>query len=114
MPTGILPPYVLKYDPSSVPIVQISLGGKGLSQTQLYDFGQNFIRVQLATIKGAAVPLPYGGEQRSIMVDLESTQLAANHLTASDVSAALNNQNLVRAKLLALQSSLAVGARDFE
>ena len=95
MPPGILPPYVLKYDASSVPIVQISLGGKGLSQTQLYDLGQNFIRGQLATIKGAAVPLPYGGEQRSIMVDLDPGQLAANHLTASDISAALNNQNLV-------------------
>ena len=95
MPPGILPPYVLKYDASSVPIVQISLGGKGLSQTQLYDLGQNFIRGQLATIKGASVPLPYGGEQRSIMVDLDPVQLAANHLTASDISAALNNQNLV-------------------
>ena len=95
MPPGILPPYVLKYDASSVPIVQISLGGKGLSQTQLYDLGQNFIRGQLATIKGASVPLPYGGEQRSIMVDLDPGQLAANHLTASDISAALNNQNLV-------------------
>jgi multidrug efflux pump subunit AcrB len=95
MPTGILPPYVLKYDASSVPIVQVSMGGKGLSQTELYDLGQNFIRGQLATIKGAAVPLPYGGEQRSIMVDLEPLQLAANHLTASDISAALNNQNLV-------------------
>jgi CzcA family heavy metal efflux pump len=95
MPPGILPPYVLKYDASSVPIVQVSLGGKGLSQTQLYDLGQNFIRGQLATIKGAAVPLPYGGEQRSIMVDVDPVQLAANHLTASDLSAALNNQNLV-------------------
>jgi multidrug efflux pump subunit AcrB len=97
MPTGILPPYVLKYDASSVPIVQVSLGGQGLSQTELYDLGQNFIRGQLATIRGAAVPLPYGGEQRSIMVDLDPTLLAANHLTASDVSAALNNQNLVTA-----------------
>jgi len=95
MPPGILPPYVLKYDASSVPIVQISLGGKGLSQTELYDLGQNFIRGQLATIKGASVPLPYGGEQRSIMVDLDPLQLAADHLTASDVSAALNSQNLV-------------------
>src|SRR5580658_3685105 len=95
MPPGILPPYVLKYDASSVPIVQVSLGGKGLSQTELYDLGQNFIRGQLATIKGAAVPLPYGGEQRSIMVDVEPVQLAANHLTASDLSAAMNNQNLV-------------------
>src|ERR1700751_1237935 len=94
MPPGILPPYVLKYDASSVPIVQVSLGGKGLSQIDLYDLGQNFIRGQLATIKGAAVPLPYGGEQRSIMVDLEPVQLAANHMTASDISAALANQNL--------------------
>jgi CzcA family heavy metal efflux pump len=95
MPPGILPPYVLKYDASSVPIVQVSLGGKGLSQTELYDLGQNFIRGQLTTINGAAVPLPYGGEQRSIMVDVEPLQLAANHLTASDLSAALSNQNLV-------------------
>ena len=95
MPSGILPPYVLKYDASSVPIVQLSLGGKGLAQQQLYDFGQNFIRPQLANINGAAVPLPYGGEQRAIMVDLEPLQLAAYHLTNSDVSAALNNQNLV-------------------
>src|SRR6202453_3006938 len=95
MPPGILPPYVLKYDASSVPIVQVSLGGKGLSQIDLYDLGQNFIRGQLATIKGAAVPLPYGGEQRAIMVDVEPLQLAANRLTASDLSAALNNQNLV-------------------
>ena len=95
MPTGILPPYVLKYDASSVPIVQVSLGGHGLSQTELFDLGQNFIRGQLATIKGAAVPLPYGGEQRAIMVDLEPVQLAANHLSASDISAALASQNLV-------------------
>jgi CzcA family heavy metal efflux pump len=95
MPPGILPPYVLKYDASSVPIVQISLGGEGLSQTELYDLGQNFIRGQLATINGAAVPLPYGGEARAIMVDVDPVQLAANHLTASDLSAALNNQNLV-------------------
>src|ERR1700760_709359 len=95
MPTGILPPYVLQYDASSVPIVQVSLGGQGLSQTELYDLGQNFVRGQLATIQGAAVPLPYGGKQRSIMVDVEPVQLAANHLTASDLSLALSNQNLV-------------------
>jgi CzcA family heavy metal efflux pump len=95
MPPGTMPPFVLKYDASSVPIVQVSLGGKGLSQTQLYDLGQNFIRGQLATINGTSVPLPYGGQERSIMVDVEPTQLAANHLTAEDLSAALNNQNLV-------------------
>src|SRR6201987_2547899 len=97
MPTGILPPYVLKYDASSVPIVQVSLGGQGLSQTELYDLGQNFVRGQLATIRGAAVPLPYGGKQRSIMVDVDPVRLAANHLTASDLSLALNNQNLITA-----------------
>ena len=95
MPPGTLPPFVLKYDASSVPIVQVSLGGEGLSQTELYDLGQNFIRGQLATINGTSVPLPYGGQQRSIMVDAEPGQLAANHLTAEDISAALNNQNLV-------------------
>ena len=95
MPTGILPPYVLKYDASSVPIVQLSLGGKSISQQQLNDFGQNFIRPQLANINGAAVPLPYGGEQRAINVDVEPLQLAAYHLTNSDVSAAINNQNFV-------------------
>src|ERR1700744_3314195 len=95
MPPGILPPFVLKYDASSVPIVQVSLGGKGLSQTELYDLGQNFIRGQLATINGTSVPLPYGGQVRSIMVDAEPDQMAANHLTAEDISAALNNQTLV-------------------
>ena len=95
LPPGILPPQILKYDASSVPIVQLSLGGQGLSQEQLYDYGQNFIRTQLENIKGASLPLPYGGEVRSIMVDLDPTQLAAYHLTASDVSAALGRQNLI-------------------
>jgi CzcA family heavy metal efflux pump len=95
LPPGILPPQILKYDASSVPIVQLSLGGKNLSQQQLFDLGQNFIRPQVATVEGAAVPLPYGGEQRAIMVDAQPEQLAANHLTVSDISIALNNQNLV-------------------
>ena len=95
LPPGILPPQILKYDASSVPIVQLSLGGKGLSQQQLYDLGQNFIRPQVATIEGASVPLPYGGEVRAIMVDAEPEQLAANNLTVSDISTALNNQNVI-------------------
>ncbi|HEY4048161.1 MAG TPA: efflux RND transporter permease subunit [Acidobacteriaceae bacterium] len=95
MPPGILPPQILKYDASSVPIVQLSLGGKGLSQEQLYDLGQNQIRGQLATVQGASVPLPYGGEQRAVMVDAEPTQLEAKHLTGADISAALNAQNLI-------------------
>ena len=95
MPPGILPPQILKYDASSVPIVQLSLGGTGLSQQQLFDLGQNFIRPQLATVQGAAVPLPYGGEVRAIMVDAEPQQLAAKHLTVADISSALSNQNLI-------------------
>jgi multidrug efflux pump subunit AcrB len=95
MPPGIFPPYVLKYDASSVPIVQLSLGGKALSQSELYDLGQNFIRPQLSNINGAAVPLPYGGEQRAIMVDVDPLKLTAYHMTNSNLSAALNNQNLV-------------------
>src|SRR5277367_2005019 len=95
MPPGILPPQILKYDSSSVPIVQLSLGGTSLSQQQLFDLGQNFIRPQLATVRGAAIPLPYGGEERAIMVDAEPVQLAAKHLTVSDLSSALSNQNLI-------------------
>lgn len=95
LPPGILPPQILKYDASSVPIVQMSLGGEGLSQEQLYDLGQNFIRPQMATVQGASVPLPYGGEERAVMVDAEPEQLAANHLTVSDISTALTNQNLI-------------------
>lgn len=85
----------MKYDASSVPIVQLRLGGTGLSQQQLFDLGQNFIRPQLATVQGAAVPLPYGGEVRAIMADAEPEQLAANHLTVSDISSALSDQNLI-------------------
>ncbi len=95
MPPGIYPPQILKYDASSVPILQLSLGGQGLSQAQLYDFGENFIREQLATVEGAAVPHPYGGEMRAVMVDAEPTQLASRHLTGADLSNAINLQNLI-------------------
>src|ERR1700722_4954831 len=74
-PPGITPPLVLSYNASSVPIVQLGLGGKGLSEQQLNDLGMNFIRPQLATIQGAAVPLPYGGKGRQVMVDIDSHQL---------------------------------------
>jgi multidrug efflux pump subunit AcrB len=95
LPPGILPPQILKYDASSVPILQLSLGGKNLSQQELYDLGQNFIRSQVAIVQGASVPLPYGGQARAIMVDAEPDQLAARHLSVSDISATLANQNLI-------------------
>src|SRR5271170_6299867 len=68
MPPGIFPPSILKYDISSVPILQLGLESKTLSEQQLFDIGQNFIRTPLATVQGAAVPSPYGGKYRQIQV----------------------------------------------
>jgi len=95
LPPGTTPPLLLKYDASSVPILQLGLSGAGLSEQQLYDLGLNFIRTQLATVQGASIPLPFGGKQRNIMVDLDPNQLYARHLSPQDVSNALNQQNLV-------------------
>jgi multidrug efflux pump subunit AcrB len=95
LPPGITPPSIIKYDASSVPILQLGLESKSLSEQELYDMGQNFIRTQLATIQGASVPLPYGGRNRQIMVDLNPDQMYAKGLSALDVSAALGNQNLI-------------------
>src|ERR1700716_3145324 len=75
LPSGITPPLIIRYSASTVPILQLGLGGKGLSEQQLNDLGVNFIRPQLATIPGAAVPIPYGGKVRQIMVDIDSQQL---------------------------------------
>src|SRR5215468_323153 len=95
LPPGITPPSIIKYDASSVPILQLGLESKSMSEQELFDMGQNFIRTQLATIQGAAVPLPYGGRSRSVMVDLNPDQMFAKGLSATDVSAALGNQNLI-------------------
>jgi multidrug efflux pump subunit AcrB len=95
MPPGTTPPSIIKYDASSVPIIQLGLESKTMSEQELFDMGQNFIRTQLATIQGAAVPLPYGGRFRQVMVDINPDQLTAKGLSASDVSSALGNQNLI-------------------
>src|ERR1017187_10214793 len=94
-PVGTTPPSIIKYDASSVPILQLALRSDTLSEQDLFDLGQNFIRTQLATIPGAAVPSPYGGRSRQIMVDLDPVQMTAKGLSASDVSSALGNQNLI-------------------
>ena len=94
-PVGTTPPSIIKYDASSVPILQLALRSDTLSEQDLFDLGQNFIRTQLATIPGAAVPSPYGGKYRQIMVDLDPVQMTAKGLSASDVSSALGNQNLI-------------------
>src|SRR5580698_11007097 len=95
MPPGIYPPAILKYDASSVPILQLGLESKTLSEQQLFDIGQNFIRTPLATVQGAAVPSPYGGKYRQIQVDLDPAAMYAKGLSATDVSNALNLQNLI-------------------
>ncbi len=95
LPPGSFPPLIIKYDASSVPIVQLSLSGEGLSEQELYDLGTNFIRPRLANVQGASVPLPYGGKVRQIQVDTDPNLLSAQHLSATDVSLAINQQNLI-------------------
>ncbi len=95
LPPGIFPPNILKYDASSVPILQIGLSSKTLSEQELFDLGLNFIRTQLATVQGASIPLPYGGKMRQVMVDIDPNALYAKGLSATDISNALNAQNLI-------------------
>ena len=92
LPPGIFPPLIVAFDASSVPILQLSLQSDSLTEQQLYDFGQNFIRTQLATVQGASVPLPYGGKSPAIMVDIDPAALYAKHLSATDISAAMGLQ----------------------
>src|SRR6201992_897063 len=95
LPTGTTPPLVITYDASTVPILQLGLSGQGLSEQQLNDLGVNFIRPQLATVPGAAVPIPYGGKVRQIMVDIDSQELTAKGLSATDIVNAVNAQNVI-------------------
>ena len=95
LPQGIFPPGVIKFDASSVPILQLSLSSKTLSEQELYDLGANFVRTQLATIQGATIPPPYGGKQRNIMVDIDPGLMYSHGLSATDISVAVNNQSLI-------------------
>jgi multidrug efflux pump subunit AcrB len=95
LPSGITPPLVIQYSASTVPILQLGLSGKGMSEQQLNDYGSNFIRPQLATVPGAAVPLPYGGKVRQIMVDIDSSLLKSKGLSPVDVVNAVNAQNVI-------------------
>src|SRR6267143_3016319 len=95
LPPGIFPPLVVQYDASSVPILQLGLSSQTLTEQQLYDYAQNFIRTRLSTVPGISVPLPYGGKVRSVMVDLNPGALFGKGLSATDVSNALNLQNLI-------------------
>src|ERR1700761_4725699 len=95
LPEGITPPLVIRYSASTVPILQLGLSGIGLSEQELNDLGTNFIRPQLATIRGAAVPLPYGGKVRQVMVDIDSSQLESKGLSPLDIVNAVNAQNVI-------------------
>lgn len=95
LPPGITPPQILSYNASSVPILQLALSSKTLSDQQLYDLSNNFIRPQLAEVEGAAIPSPYGGKARQIMVDLDPNAIRAKNLSPSDVTNAILAQNLV-------------------
>ena len=95
LPPGVTPPYVLTFNASSVPILQLALSSKSLSQSKLFDLGQNFIRPQLATVAGAAIPSPYGGKVRQVQVDIDQHKLQSYGLSAQDVVNALAAQNLI-------------------
>jgi multidrug efflux pump subunit AcrB len=95
LPPGAQPPLILNFSASTVPIVQLALSGEGLSEQQLNDIGLNFLRTQLVTVPGAAVPYPYGGKQTQVMIDLNPALLQSKGLSATDVVNAVNLQNLV-------------------
>jgi len=94
MPPGTQPPFIIRYNASSVPILQLALGSKTLSEAQLYDYGIYRVRQAIAPVRGATLPLPYGGKPRQIMVDLDPQALLAKGLSPLDVSNAVNAQNL--------------------
>ena len=95
LPPGITPPLIIEYNASSVPVIQLGLSGAGFSEQELFDLGTNFIRTQLATVEGAAIPWPYGGKQRQVQVDLNTAELQAKSLSPLDVVNAIGNQNLI-------------------
>jgi CzcA family heavy metal efflux pump len=95
LPPGTTPPLVIIYSASTVPVIQIGLTSDTLSEQQLFDFGNYFIRTQLATVPGAATPFPYGGKQRVVSVDINPTALQAKGLSAVDIVNAVNAQNLI-------------------
>ena len=94
-PPGTNPPYILAYNASSVPILQLALSSPSLSEAELFDLGNNVIRTGLATVYGASMPYPYGGLQRQVQVDLDPDALRAQGLSGNDVTSAIATQNLI-------------------
>jgi len=94
-PPGTTPPFVLSYNASSVPILQLALSSETIPEQEIFDLGNNILRTQLATVAGASIPYPYGGKQREVQVDLDPRELRARGLAASDVVNAISQQNLI-------------------
>ncbi|NKF24169.1 efflux RND transporter permease subunit [Solimonas marina] len=95
MPPGTSPPLILNYNASTVPILQLALSGQGMSEQNLFDIGMNTIRTQLVSVPGAAIPYPFGGKSRQIMIDVDPTALKARGLSPQDISDALAAQNQI-------------------
>jgi CzcA family heavy metal efflux pump len=95
LPPGISPPLIITYSASSVPVLQLGMRGQGLSEQELFDFGANLVRNQLANVAGAAIPWPYGGKQRQVSVNLDIPALQSKGLSPTDVITAISTQNLV-------------------
>ena len=95
LPPGMTPPSIIRYNASSVPILQLGLSSETMGEQELYDYGYNFIRTQLSTVQGASFPLPYGGKPRQIMVDLNPEALYAQNLSPQDVVNAINDQSII-------------------
>ncbi len=95
LPAGVTPPYVLSFNASSVPVLQLALSSKTLSEAELFDYGQNFIRPQLATVAGAAIPSPYGGKVRQVQVDIDQEKMRTIGVSAQDVVNTIADQNLI-------------------
>jgi CzcA family heavy metal efflux pump len=95
LPPGISAPLIITYSASSVPVLQLGMRGEGLSEQELFDFGANLVRNQLANVAGAAIPWPYGGKQRQVSVNLDIPALQAKQLSPVDVINAISTQNLV-------------------
>src|SRR6267154_2733133 len=95
MPPGTTPPFIIRYSASNVPILQVAVQSESLSEQQLFDYGVNFVRTDIATIQGAQIPYPYGGKQRLIMIDIDPQRLFAWGLSPRDVNSAIGSQNVI-------------------
>ncbi len=95
LPPGTLPPEIINFSASSVPILQLGLSGNGLSEQQLNDLGLQYVRTQLITVPGATVPYPYGGKQREVMISMDQNLMQSKNISPTDILKAVNAENLV-------------------